>query len=250
MPPSISPSYSPPAHLPPPSVPLPTLLLSPPPPSPFSPPGGPGASTFVQHSVFLTITASGTVSDFNRTIIDQLTTRFSVRANISRTSVSIRVHPGSVIISVKIRAASLAAANVIKEDLSTALATPANASAFFSTVTGGISVEATPSITTITESLVAYPPPPTPSNTSDSEGGGALIGLVIGLIIGSAISVWLVYVTQRKKKAEQVVLNHQSNASDSTRPSVARGLSKRCSHQNKETQIVDIQSQQRISSCV
>jgi len=136
-------------------TPSPPPLLPPPPPSPYASPGTPGAATFTQHSAYVTMTTAGDVSDFTASKLNEIAAILAVRANVPASAVTVTAHAGSVVLTAKIVTASAATASVVQNSLSSSLSSASSASALFASVSGGgVTVIATPSITTIAESLV------------------------------------------------------------------------------------------------
>lgn len=153
----------------------------------MSPPGGPGAAVFEQHSTVVTVVAAGAVSDYTEAKTDQIAQVFADNAGVTRQNVIVTVSAGSVVIQAKIIVTSAAAATAVNTQLSSSLATPTTATNFFSAVTGGVTVTEVPVIVTVVESVVAYPPPPAPGDSGLD--GGAIAGIVVGCVAFGAIVV-------------------------------------------------------------
>eukprot|EP00966_Prymnesium_polylepis_P088217 2041718-Prymnesium_polylepis.1 len=114
----------------------------------------------VFHSVYVTMIAAGDVSNFDASMRAEVAAVFAQAANVSDSDVVVTVAAGSVIVSTKIRTASASAASALTSYLSTALATPTAATAFFAEVSGGVTVESTPTVEASSEMLRQPPYPP------------------------------------------------------------------------------------------
>jgi len=127
----------------------------------MSPPGAPGAPAFTKHSVRITMAATGSVDDYTPQRIQQIAETFASNASVPMSSVRVTVTSGSVVISAEIL---VNASDVVslEERLSATLATPDAASAFLSAVDAGVTVISTPTIQSVAEDVVSYPPPPLP----------------------------------------------------------------------------------------
>ena len=166
-PPSPSPSPVPPS--PPGTPPVPP---SPPPPSPPLPPSPPPPPTLV-----LTITASGTVTDYSDTTA--LASSIASAAGVDPSYVTITIASASVLITATIVVPPASTFAAVSASINTNLGTTAAASAAL-----GITVESVPTVTTPPmpppPPLPPSPPPPTASEDGGGGGSGGLIGGIIG----------------------------------------------------------------------
>ena len=112
----------------------------------------------------LTLTASGSVSDYSDT--SALQSLIAVKANVDAASVSIRVAPASVIITATIAVPASTTPTAVQSRLKSTLGTAAAASAAL-----GITVESDPSITE-SPGQRDPSPPPSPSPATTPTGGG------------------------------------------------------------------------------
>ena len=146
-------------------------------------------------TVVLTLTASGSVSDYSDT--SALRSSIAAKANVDAASVSIRVAAASVIITATIVVPASTTPAAVQATLFTTLGTAATASAAL-----GITVESDPSIM---ESLgqrdPSPPPPPSPALAEEASGGGpptAAIGG--GAAVAILLMVGLIFLYLRKKR--------------------------------------------------
>ena len=140
---------SPPPPLLPPSLPPPTL-----------PPSTPSGSTLdVSYSTVISFQASGSVSDFGVDEKAAIATSFAAVANVSADAVSIAITAGSVHMTVTIEATDQASNAATTNVLSTALISAGSLSSLLN-----VTIEGTPSITSLaTARIVLAPSPPPPS---------------------------------------------------------------------------------------
>jgi len=172
------------------------MIMSPPP-SPTSPPGVPGASTFTQYSAYVTMTCEGSVEDFDTAKLDSMAALFAASANVSASAVTMTVGSASVFVTAKIVTADDASAQAAVATLETSLATPAAATTFFASAS--ITVVSTPSVVEAVDQMVYQPPPPPPSSPDSGGGmnGGAIAGAICGPMFGLiGLGAWY----QNKKK--------------------------------------------------
>ena len=155
------------------------------------------------------MTAAGAVSEFTAFKRLQVALAFAQKAGVDVSAVELSISPGSVVITAKILTASATAASALSTTLGATLATPELATNFFAGVTGGVSVVSIPSVRTVSDAVVAYPPPPAPapgngtSSTSKGMSGGAIAGIAIGALLGSAfIACFLVSSGMPKRKPD------------------------------------------------
>ena len=123
----------------------------------------------------LTLTASGSVSDYSDT--SALQTSIAVNAGVDASSVSIRVAAAIVIITAIIKVPASTTADALQTKLSSRLSTAAAASAAL-----GITVESAPT-TTLDTGVQGV----TAKDDNDGDTASAIIGGVIGGVIGGGI---------------------------------------------------------------
>ena len=167
----------------------------PPPPSPPSPPSvAPEAPTgqlvTVEHSVQITLPASGDVTDFTPAILSNITAQFASQLNLDASRISVTVRAASVSIVVTIRADDEAAAG-LQTTVSSAMSDMASAEAFLGDLP--ITLLAVPTV----EKKVTYTFVPDP-NASSGGGGGAAVAIIIILVVIAAFGC---YYVRRKRKA-------------------------------------------------
>ena len=126
-------------------------------------------------TVVLTLTASGSVSDYSDT--SALQTSIAVNAGVDASSVSISVAAASVIITATIKVPISMTADAVQTTLSSRLGTAAAASTAL-----GITVESAP---TVKNALAT-------TEDDDDNNTGAIIGGAIGGILGGGIFLFLV----------------------------------------------------------
>ena len=168
----------------------------PPPPSPPSPPSvAPEAPTgqlvTVEHSVQITLPASGDVTDFTPAILSNITAQFASQLNLDASRISVTVRAASVSIVVTIRADDEAAAAGLQTTVSSAMSDMASAEAFLGDLP--ITLLAVPTV----EKKVTYTFVPDP-NASSGGGGGAAVAIIIILVVIAAFGC---YYVRRKRKA-------------------------------------------------
>ena len=121
----------------------------------------------------LTLTASGSVSDYSDT--SALQTSIAVNAGVDASSVSISVAAASVIITATIKVPASMTADAVQTTLTSRLGTAAAASTAL-----GITVESAPTVKNAQQ-----------KSTSDDD-APAIVGGVIGGLIGGGIFLFLV----------------------------------------------------------
>jgi len=125
-------------------------------------------------TIVLTLTASGSVSDYSDT--SSLQQKFATAAGVDKSFVTISVAAASVIITATITVPASMTAAAVQTSLSSTLGTADKASAAL-----GITVESDSTIKTVT---VTDPPIKTvPEGDSDSSSMGAIIGGVVGGVL-------------------------------------------------------------------
>eukprot|EP00964_Phaeocystis_antarctica_P141861 scaffold106995_cov57-Phaeocystis_antarctica.AAC.1 len=138
-------------------------------------------------TVEITLTASGSVSDYSDTLILQLKSRIATAAGVDESLVTIRVTAASVIITATIFVPAGTTAAAVKGLLSASLGTAAAASELL-----GITVESDP-IMVATEA---------PQDSSDSINVGVIVGAIAGGLacVLSMIVIAVCVVKKMKKK--------------------------------------------------
>tara|TARA_B100000795_G_scaffold20205_1_gene13501 strand:- start:2638 stop:3177 length:540 start_codon:yes stop_codon:yes gene_type:complete len=125
-------------------------------------------------TVVLTLTASGSVSDFLDNDKSRLQQKIADTAGVDKSLVTIRVAAASVRITATIIVPVSTTAGVVQTSLSSRLSTAEAASTAL-----GITVEELPTITV----ALAQQPPTSPLGSDDSQpscGGGCIVGVVVG----------------------------------------------------------------------
>lgn len=129
----------------------------------------------------LTLTASGSVSDYSDT--SALQTSIAVNAGVEASSVSISVAAASVIITATIKVPITMTADAVQTTLTSRLGTAAAASTAL-----GITVESAPTIKNAQQK----------STNDNDDDAPAIVGGVIGGLIGSGIFLFLAAVYTNK----------------------------------------------------
>ena len=163
---------------------LPTCNSPPPtPPSPSTPPTP-------SPPVVLTMTASGSVSDYADTTA--LVSSIATLAGVDASLVTITVAAGSVVITVTIATPTTTSASAVQSALTSALSTASAASTAL-----GITVEDVPTV------VVAAPPPllPPPGAPSGSGGGLGIFVLIGAIAVGVVVLAAVVAIFCTMKKA-------------------------------------------------
>eukprot|EP00964_Phaeocystis_antarctica_P067957 scaffold41164_cov69-Phaeocystis_antarctica.AAC.1 len=150
------------------SKPIPVVSISSPP-TP-SPPSSVG-------TVVLTLTASGSVSDFSENDKSSLQQKVADAAGVDKSLVTIRVVAASVSITATIAVPASTTADAVQTSLSSTLGTAAAASAAL-----GVTVEEVPTVA-LADGGSESEDPLTPPGSDDSQsscGGGCIAGIVVG----------------------------------------------------------------------
>lgn len=193
------PSPAPPSPLPPPP---PTSLLPP----PISPP--PAMRTIVS------LTASGTVSDYTPTRQRAIAHNFAVAAGVSVDRVSIAVLPASVRLVITIVSPTRAAAQSIQTALAPSLASPAAAAAL---LPDDVTVESTPTIVAVDTGAPSPRPPPSapplvpPQSLQLSSAAATPVSVVavaacVSVICMLCLLAWLLYKARGRRRRPAVRL--------------------------------------------
>jgi len=181
---------------PPPSPPPPSPSPNPPPPPP---------------PVVLSMTASGSVSDYSDTTA--LAASIASLAGVDASLVTIEVAGGSVVITATIATPATTTATAVESSLTSALSTAAAASTAL-----GITVEDVPTVIVAAPPSAppsppspsppppspspTLPPPSSPSSSSSSSDIGIIIGAAVGGVAVLAFVVGVVSLMKKKQKKE------------------------------------------------
>lgn len=186
-------------YLPPPSAPD-----SPSPDSPSAPAHSPSAPSLpdspsapslpnMPQTISLAFTASGDVSSYSSTIINQLTDRFAQAAGVSANEVTIEVTPGSVQITVEIRSKSSASGTVVST-LAPLVSTPSALTSLLETIDEfTITVGAITNPLGIVDVSPSMPPPAAPPTQLAGITTGSLVGIIIGGLVSLMLLAFLGY---------------------------------------------------------
>ena len=182
------------------------------------PPGTPGGVVFTQHGVYVAMRAEGDVSDFDALTVGGIRSAFAAAASVGTSAVDVHVSPGSVVLEVRINTVSSSRAAAVSAALSTSLADPALATAFFASY-ANVTVQTTPHVEPTAESFVtAVPPsaPPEPFRLSSGAITGIVLGSLAGAMVVGALLIGGVLANCRgdpaKKQAKQVVVRRNPAA--------------------------------------
>jgi hypothetical protein len=163
----------------------------PPPPPPAKAVGEKGAP-----AVSVSMTAAGAVSDYDDGKKAELECNMAALVDVSCDKVTVSVTAGSVILDFTIIAADTAAAAAVEATLTTAISTPSAASAAL-----GVTIEAAPTITSVT-----LMPPPSPPE--DGLSTGAIVGIAVGAGVGVLVVIGVVVMLLKKKKKSVMPKEH------------------------------------------
>jgi len=142
-------------------------------PPPVASPGlPPGADT--RTTVDVTFTASGTVSDYDDSLIEAIKAAFATMSGIPASLIRINIVGGSVGMEVEMEVPDGTGAQSVKDGLASSLATPESANAALSST--GVQVLSTPVIEIKTKTVITPPAPP----PKDEVNTGAIVGGVLG----------------------------------------------------------------------
>ena len=121
----------------------------------------------------LTLTASGSVSDYTDSVKSSLQQKIADLAGVHKSLVTIRVTAASVIITATIAVLASTTADQVQTSLSSSLGTIDDASTAL-----GVTVEEVPTV------ALSSPPAAPPSDAVDGSSGGTDSALIIGLVLG------------------------------------------------------------------
>ena len=137
----------------------------------------------------LTLTASGSVSDFSANDTSSLQQKVAVAAGVDKLLVTIRVVAASVRITATIAVPASTTADAVQTSLSSTLGTAATASAAL-----GVTVEEVPTVA-LADGGSESEDPLTPPGSDDSQsscGGGCIAGIVVGCSVPLLVCIlWL-----------------------------------------------------------
>ena len=135
----------------------------------------------------LTLTASGSVSDYTDSVKSSLQQKVADAAGVHKSLVTIRVTAASVIITATIAVPAATTADQVQTSLSSSLGTAADASTALD-----ITVEEAPTITS------------SQSSSTDSTNVAAIVGGVLGgLAAGCILTILVVVIRMRASKSTQ-----------------------------------------------
>ena len=180
-------------------------------------------------AVRVSLTAAGTVSDYDDTQKASIASAFATSAGVAADKVTVTILPGSVIIDVEIRVPTAAASQSTQTALSTQLSSAQSATTFLSAAS--VTVTSTPSVVAVTvqEVVVAPPPPPSPTPSSpvaEGDSTTSTVAIIAGIAVGLTwFIVGLVYCMRKKSQPAPsevslsgVQLNEGDVLDDKTRP--------------------------------
>ena len=140
-----------------------------------------------KETVVLTLTASGSVSDYTDSVKSSLQQKIADLAGVHKSLVTIRVTAASVIITATIAVPAATTADQVQTSLSSSLGTAADASTALD-----ITVEEAPTITS------------SQSSSTDSTNVAAIVGGVLGgLAAGCILTILVVVIRMRASKSTQ-----------------------------------------------
>ena len=161
--------------------------------SPPPPPSPPYAPPPASYAVKMAVTISGDVSAFTPEVLTPIRQKVANEASVPLDAVEATATAGSVKIDFTVNMQSEAAATTALTAITAKLADKAAASTFLSTPALTVAVEAIVAPTVLV--LVSPPPPPaapppaSPPKKDDDSGSGALIGGIVGGLVGACLLV-------------------------------------------------------------
>ena len=179
-------------------------------------------------AVRVSLTAAGTVSDYDDTQKASIASAFATSAGVAADKVTVTILPGSVIIDVEIRVPTAAASQSTQTALSTQLSSAQSATTFLSAAS--VTVTSTPSVVAVTvQEVVVAPPPPSPTPSSpvaEGDSTTSTVAIIAGIAVGLTwFIVGLVYCMRKKSQPAPsevslsgVQLNEGDVLDDKTRP--------------------------------
>ena len=184
-PPSLSPTppFSPGVGSPPPPMPL----------SPPTPPALPGTESVTEYVSNVVMIAEGSVADYTTEKRKGIIQAFANSTGVTEDNVTVTIQSASVLINAIVRLDTPSQAAETTYFLQAKLATPSYATSFFEEYGGTeISVLSQPVVFEETRKVWLYPPPPPfppplINGGGDSLDGGAIAGIIIGTLAGTAL---------------------------------------------------------------
>ena len=154
-------------------------------------------------AVRVSLTAAGTVSDYDDTQKASIASAFATSAGVAADKVTVTILPGSVIIDVEIRVPTAAASESTQTALSTQLSSAQSATTFLSAAS--VTVTSTPSVVAVTvQEVVVAPPPPSPTPSSpvaEGDSTTSTVAIIAGIAVGLTwFIVGLVYCMRKKSQ--------------------------------------------------
>ena len=158
--------------------------------------------------------ASGDVTDYNSNVTDAIAGAFAVAASVDPSSVVVAVSAASVLISVRILAATPAAATLVQDALMANVSTPSAATALLSAIGGGVAIS-------IEE--IAQPPTLLSEEQEQEEVAPQALRpeIVVLIAVAAAVQVALACLVLRRVQS-----NGCATASRAGPPSISRQESK------------------------
>ena len=154
----------------------------------------------------LTLTASGSISDYSDT--SSLQQSVATAAGIDKSLVTISVAAASVIITASIAVPASTTATAVQTSLSSNLATTEAASTAL-----GVTVESVPTV-----AMASPPPPPPPPPAVDASGldTGTLVGIVVGSLFGVGSAGAAIYFACKHRAGSKLRSKDNSRRLDDT----------------------------------
>ena len=166
-------------------------------PPPTQAPSVPPGATIAYVKVVVVLVGAGAVEDYTPAVKTTIAGAFAASAGVEASRVTVDVTPGSVNIRCEIQTDNAADASSVESTLTTALATPAAATAFLASAQ--VTVLSTPAISQeiVIDTSVAYPAPPPPEGGADA---GGMIGGIIGGIGGLLMLIGIAAFARQRRK--------------------------------------------------
>lgn len=160
--------------------------------------------------VQFTLALAGDVATFTASVKTEVQQAIATQAGVDRSAVTITVTSGSVVLEISIRVPTSTATSV-QSTIATATSTPSSATAMLSSVS---SVAITVTAITVAPTLVPVAAVnPAPASASTGLDGGAIFGIVLGVLtLCACIAVAVLY--KLKKLPEKL----QSKISNKVAP--------------------------------
>jgi hypothetical protein len=170
----------------------------------FPPPPPPAKATTTtgDKSIGVSITAAGVVSDYDDGKKAELECAMAAIANVACNKVTVSVTPGSVVLNFVIIAADDAKIKALTTTISTALASPAAATAALGVTVEAISVEDIGAV-------YLFPPPPPSSEDDDGLSAGAIAGIAIAGVVAFILCAGGVFLLIKNKMSTNTPKEHK-----------------------------------------